>query len=225
MRLTLGIAVMVLLSGCHTAGGQRTVSYEQRKSQAEKAFKEDRLFEAKRWILEALEIKPHNLEAQKLMAKILDREIAREKSLPKNKSPEEFNKQEKKIQIKTWLERSEGFMQAHEFDQALLSAEQVFQLDPGNLEASHQIDTIKNQARAEGKEESLFLQDLYEEEIQTRIRRYHEQLEVMLKSDRPGATRLTAEKILLLNPKDARARKVIADLDQKEGSAEARKTF
>lgn len=194
-------------------------------SRAERALKEDRIFEAKRWITEVLETKPHHLEAQKLMAKVLDREIVREKSLPLGKPPEEFNAKEKKLQIKTWLERSEGFLQAHEFDQALLSAEQVFQLDPGNLEASQKIDEIKAQARAEGKEESLFLQDLYDEEIQTRVHRYHEQAKAWLEAHRLGAARLAAEKILLLNPKDADARRLIAQLDRMEGASEARETL
>lgn len=194
-------------------------------NRAERALKEDRIFEAKRWTLEALETKPHNLEAQKLMAKVLDREIVREKSLPQNKSPEEFNAQEKKLQIKTWLERSEGFLQVHEFDQALLSAEQVFQLDPGNLEASQMVDGIKAKARAEGKEESLFLQDLYEEEIQTRIRRYHEQAQTWLKANRLGAARLAVEKILLLDPKDREAHKLIAQLDRMEDTSEAREAL
>ena len=183
---------------------------------AETALAKDQLFEAKRWTREALAVKPGNFEAQKLMAKILDQEIVRERALPTDKTPEEFTSKEKKLQIKTWLERSQEFLRLNQFDEALLAAEQVFQLDPGNSEASRLVDQIKGTARTQGRDESFFLQNLYDEEIQNRIQKYHQQAEEWMKAGRFGAARLALEKILILDPKDKKAQRLLLVLERKE---------
>jgi Tfp pilus assembly protein PilF len=188
---------------------------------AERALREDKIFEARRLATEALALNPKDLRTQALMAKILDREIVREKTLSPDKLPEELTAQEKKLQIKTWLERSQGFLQVNEFDQALLASEQVFRLDPGNPDASRLIDEIKAKARAQGKEEGLFLQDLYQQEIETRIKRYGEEAKAWFEANRSGAARLAAEKVLILDPKNAEAQKLLALLDQREETAGA----
>lgn len=208
--------IIWLFCGCASGGGTQKLSYEAKMRRAELALKEDKIFEAKRWTQESLTMDPHNFKAETLMAKILDRQIAREKSLLNQKSPEELTESERELQLKTWLERSRGFLEAHEYDQALLSAEKVFQLDPNNWEASRLTDEIRTGARREGKDESVFLEELYGQEIQSRIEKYRKQTRAWMASDRWGAARLALEKILILDPQDKEAKRLLAELDQKE---------
>lgn len=148
------------------------------------------------------------------MAKILEREIVREKSFSHKDTLEELSSQEKKEQAKTWLERAEGFLDAHQFDEALFAAEQVFQLDSENPEASRLIDEIKERARKEEREESLFVKSLYQEEIHSRIQRYTREAETAFREKRRGEARLTTEKILLLDPKNAKGKRLLARLER-----------
>lgn len=206
----------LLVTGCSTSGGPRKLSYEATLRRVELALKEEKIFEAKRWAEKAVTARPNHPAAQTLMAKVLDREIAREKSLLDEKLPEEFTSQEKKLEIKTWLERSRGFLEAREYDEALLAAEKVFQLDANHAEASRLMDEIKQRARADGKDESVFLQEIYEQEIQTRIQQYQKQARNWMENNRLGAARLTLEKILILDPENREAQKLLAALDRKE---------
>lgn len=183
---------------------------------AEVAFRKGRILEARRWTLKALEAKPEAPQAQKLMAQVLDREIAREKSLFHESPPKDFPPGQRKLQIKTWIERSRSFLDLGQYDEALLAAEQVFSLDPENPEASRLIDQIKEVARRDGKGENLFLQELYQEEIETRIAQYAEQAEAWLEAGRFGAARLAIGKILILDPENPEGRRLLAQLNEQE---------
>ena len=213
------IAAVLLTVSCSASRTQAPLSYEARLKRAEVALKGEKILEARKWAGEALTLKPERLEGQKLMAKILDREIAREKSLSRRDTLEELSSQEKRLQVKTWLERAQGFLEINQFDEALLAAEQVFLLDPENPEASRWVDEIKDKARKQGQEESLFLKDLYTQEIHLRIQRYTQQAETWLREGRWGAARLAIEKILFLDPKNRSGHRLLALLDAKEKTA------
>jgi tetratricopeptide (TPR) repeat protein len=189
---------------------------------AEVALQRERTFEAHQWASEALEMKPGSREAQELMAKVIDQEIANERALNPTQPPEELSPSIKNLQIKTWLERSRSLIQLQEWDQARQAAEQVFRLDPENRESSRLIDEIKDRVRKQGKKEGLFVQDLYQEESDSRIQRYLWQAEGGLAKDRWGAARLAVEKALILDPKNARGRKLLALVEKKEKAAEGR---
>lgn len=220
MTLLIGfITAALLMAGCSGDRTRAPLSYEAKLKQAEMALQRERVFEARRWASEALTLKPGHLEGQKLMAKILDREIAREKFLSRHDTLEELSSQEKRLQMKTWLERAQGFLEVNQFDEALLAAEQVFQLDSENPEASRLIDEIKEKARRQGREESLFLKGLYNQEINSRIRRYTQQAKAWIQEERYGAARLAVEKILLLDPKNESGRRLLTQLDEKENVA------
>ena len=216
MNYFVTLLLLALASGCSTPRPPRPLAYEEKMKRAGVALKEDRIFEARSWVTQALGERPKSQRAQDLMARVIDREIAREKTLDLGKSPEELTDGEKKLQIKTWLERSQGFLEVNELDQALLAAEQIFQLDPDNLEASRQVDQIKQKARHLGKREDQFLQDLYEDEVQNRIERYQAQAEEWIQENRLGAARLAVEKILILEPGNKEAKRLAAELDRME---------
>lgn len=225
LNYRFGVLALLTLIGCSFNRVQKSLSYEGTLKQAEVALKEERVREARGWVEQALQMNPGGHEAEVVMAKILDQEIAQEKSLLQHPLPEELLHEERRLQIKTWLERSQGFLEVQQFEEALLAAEQVFQLDPENREASHLVDKIKEEARQQGKEDSLFLQDLYQEEIDSRVKLYAQQAETWFQSNKPGAARLAAEKTLLLDPDNKKGLKILSLLERKEKKTLPSKTF
>jgi hypothetical protein len=189
---------------------------EEKLAKAEAAFEKERLFEARKWAGEVLADHPGNLQGQRLMAKIIEKETLAEKSVPGEALPEELGAEEKALAVKTWLERSQGFLQVNRLEEALQAAEQVFLLDPGNLEASRLVDEIKNRSREQGKEDSAFLQSLYQEEVERRIMRYTEEAQTSLDSRRFASARLAIEKILLLDPENREGERLLRALEQAE---------
>jgi tetratricopeptide (TPR) repeat protein len=152
------------------------------------------------------------------MARVIEQETLRERSLAGVGIPEEMSAEEKPLAIKTWLERSQGFLHVNQFEEALHAAEQVFLLDPQNLEASRLVDEIQRKARALGKEESLFAASLYQEEIQRRIQRYRREAEAALEARRYSAARLAVEKLLLLDPKNREGETLLKKIEKAEQS-------
>lgn len=132
------------------------------------------------------------------------------------KSPEEWSPAEKSKQIKTWLERSRGYLEKSQFDEALREAEQIFRIEADHLEASRLVDEIKEKARGRGEEEGLFLQGVYQEEIKERVGRYAGEAETHLRAGRLGAARMAVEKLLLLDPENREGHRLLALLEVEE---------
>lgn len=165
------------------------------------------LYRAKRTTLAVLEKEPHHVEAEQLMATILDQEISREKEVS-TKSVDEFTTDEKKQQIRTWLERARTFLGLKQYDQAVLAAEKAFLYEAENYEASHLIDEIKERAYREGRGDTVVLGQMIEGEMRMRIQEYREQAQNWVREGQWGAARLAVEKILLLHPDDREALKL-----------------
>lgn len=214
---SFSIVVLLIFTGCAThRKTEAPRSYEAKVELAEKALAREETFEARQWLMQAFQIKPQGAEAQELMAKVIDKEIAKEKFLSEKHLPEELTPEEKTLQIKTWLERCQSFLEIGEFDEALLACDQVFLFDPENSEASRLMDKIRTKAKKDKGEESLFLQEIYQEEINKRIDRYIAQAEEWLNEGRTGAARLAVEKILLLDSENTRGQKLLERLDKEE---------
>ena len=195
------------------------LSYEALLKKGEEALQEGKLFEAGDWAQEALTARPKGMEAQKLMAQVYDQQITEDKILSQSKAPEELKPSEKSLQVKTLLERSRSLLEMNLLKEANDTAEEAIQLDPDNLEASRLLDEIKEKAQKLGREESLFLKDLYDEEVTSRMKKYARQAEQSVKEKKWGAARLTVEKMLLLDPKNSDAKKLLAEIDKRdEGS-------
>ena len=199
------IAFALFLVSCSAGRTQTPLSYEAKLAHAELALRGQKIFEARKWATQALEMQPGSLEAQKVMAKVLDREVMQEKALSKNRWPEELTSEERRLQAKTWLERAQSFLAVNEFDEAYLAAEKIFEFDPDNFEASHLLDQIKEKAQKQGAKESLFLRDFYQEEMNSRVERYAHEAKAWLQEGRWGMAQLAIEKILLLDPKNRQA--------------------
>ena len=195
------------------------LSYEALLKKGEEAMHEGRLVEAGNWAEKALTAKPHGMEAQKLMAQVYDQQITEDKILSQSKAPEELKASEKSLQVKTLLERSRSLLEMNLLKEANDTAEEAIQLDPDNLEASRLLDEIKEKAQKLGREESLFLKNLYDEEVTSRIEKYVRQAEQSVKEKRWGAARLAVEKILLLDSRNSVAKKLLAEIDKNDDGA------
>lgn len=218
-RFSSLIFVALLIIGCGAGKRQVPLSLETKLKRAEMALENGRIFEAKKWTTEALKTNPKLPEPQRLMARILDREIVSEKLSSKNRLPEELTLRERAARAKTLTERGRGLLQANELGDAMRAAEKALQLDPENLEASHLMDDVKEKARRQGREESLFVQNLYQEEINARIQRYTQDAETWTQEGKWGAARLAVEKILLLDPKNSEGLRLSKILDEEESKS------
>ena len=201
------ISTLFIASGCATLP-QKTpqaavpaVSIEDARSAAD----EGELYEARRKTEEILKADPGNQDAQLLMAKIIDEEIARHKETFETTAPEEFTQEQKTEEAKTWLERARGLLALQEYDEAMLAAEKVFLTDPDNTEASALVDEIRNEALATGKEQMLIQNQVTRSEIDDRVKEYYMQVEDWMRREKWGAARITVDKILMLSPEDEKA--------------------
>ncbi len=198
--------IMMSLSGCQSSN--RIYGQSDKVlilSDAIEHLKAGEFYEARQLVESVLDQTPYDADAQKVMAEIIDAEIATQKDALEAKVKEELTEGEENQMVSTWLERSHGFLRAGQYEQALLAAERVFIYQPDNLEASKLIDQIKEKARAEGKEASLILQRRYDEEIELRVQRYWEQALTWKEEGKLGAAKMAVQKILLLDPKDKKA--------------------
>ena len=219
MVLTGILVVVFLVGGCSSHSTKPALSYEAKMRRAVVALQADRVPEAWNWAGEALKMKPQQSEAQLLMARVIDHEIVKEKSFVDHEIPEEITPQKKSLQIKTWLERSHSFLEINQLKEAQEAAEQVFRLDPENLEASRLMDEIKEKAQKQRRDDGVFLQELYQEEATSRIRLYVQQAEARIQDKQWAAARFAVEKILFLDPKNVQGRRLLSVLGEKEKAA------
>ena len=206
----------LLVGGCSSHEAPISLSYEAKMKQAALALQEDRLFEARRWASDALQLRPQEHDAQLLMARVIDREITQARQSSEGEIPEELTPEKKSLQIKTWLQRSRGFLDMNRLEEANLAAEQVFLLDPENLEASRLTDEIKVKAQKQGRTDELFLQELYKDEISSRIQSYIQQAETRIQDKQWAAARFAVEKILILDPKNAKGKRLLMVVNENE---------
>ena len=101
-----------LLAGCATGPRSSLVSGDRKTVllQAEKFYKKHEYYNARCAVQQVLDKEPHNPQATKFMADILDKEIERQKEHLLPQALEEMNADDKEDQIKTWLERSRALL-------------------------------------------------------------------------------------------------------------------
>ena len=199
MRTQSVVLLMWLVAGC------RTLSIDHPTpslSKVQKYMETGELYRARKMMASYLLQHPEDSGAPKIMAEIIDLEIARHKDLLEEKVVEEFSVDEKDIEARNWLERAQMLFELKQYDEAALAAEKVFLYDPENLKASELIDRIKNRALLEGRREIVLRQQIAHSEIQDRVLEYLKQTEAWIRSGRWGAAKLAVEKILLLDPEN-----------------------
>lgn len=207
------------LAGCATGQRSSLVSGDSKEVllQAEKFYNNHEYYNARRAAQQVLAEEPQNPQAAKLMADILDKEIERQKEHLLPQAIEEMNADDKRDQIKTWLERSRALFNASQYDLALFAAEKVFLYDANDSAASELIDQIKAKALKEGKADTLFIHKMYKNEIADRLEQYRTQAEELAAQGQLGQAQFTAEKILMLEPEDPKALSILQKiLSQKD---------
>ncbi len=187
--------------GCQTTS-QPAVDELPTLIQIQQYFEAGELYHAKKLASAFLNENPNDVEAQLLMAKILEEEIAQHKDAFDTKALEELDSDEKTLEAKTWLERSQGFLDAGQYEQAAWAAEKVFQFDPHNQKASQLLDRIKKDAWVYGKKQIDTGNNMIEDEVGDRVAIYRRQASQWMAERKWGAARFAVEKILLLLPED-----------------------
>ncbi|MFA5168923.1 MAG: hypothetical protein WC530_10395 [Candidatus Omnitrophota bacterium] len=199
------------LAGCSTGPHSSSISGDREAvlSQAEKFYNNHEYYNARRAVQQVLDKEPRNPQAAKLMADILEKEIERQKEHFLPQAIDEMNTDDKRDQIKTWLERSRALFNANQYDLALFAAEKVFLYDANNNTASELIDRIKAKALKEGKADTLFIHKMYKNEIADRLEQYRTQAEALAAGGQLGQAQFMAEKILMLEPEDPKALSIL----------------
>ena len=219
---------MSLMTGCSSfRGGRRADAGLGSRLEARDLLEAGELYRARKLTESLLRERPGDPETEELMAKILEKEIVRQKEAFESKPPEESTKEEKKAAVRTWLERSEAYTQIGQYDLAIEAAEKVFLYEPENEKASRLIDETKGKAVKEGRKEDLIRQRMLRDEAEARLERYREQTQEAVQAGRWGVAKVAVEKILLLAPEDPDALKLQERIEaqHRQGESEKRKTF
>jgi tetratricopeptide (TPR) repeat protein len=207
----------LVITGCATHS--RASILQDRSTlleQARQAFEAGEYYRARKQVEELLQADPGDAEAEQLAAEVLEAEIARHKEVLGRTVPEEYGPEENSSLAKTWLERARMLETLNQPAEALIAAEKVFLYEPDNREASALIDRVQGKLRSEGKEESLFVRKIYEDEVDERVERYKSQAAQWLAEGKLGAARLAAEKAILLNPSDEEAERLYRQIKDEQ---------
>ncbi len=183
-------------------------------SEIRRDLEEGDLYTARKKAQKLLENKPGDSEIQKLMAEVIDQEIARHKEIFTNTVPEELPESAKEEETATWIERAKTLLRLKRYDEAALAAEKVFTYDPENQAASRLMDEIRGSAIKEGKQELLVRHQMYQSEAKERVRLYLDQATQFVAEKRWGAARLALEKTLLLDSANKRASKMYESIQR-----------
>lgn len=215
MKKSILVLFSCLMVSCRSAGSflpaaaDRSFVIQESRDSLERG----EFFRARQLAGKILQEDPGDFEAQKLMAEILDREIAGQREVLGSKFVEDYSDAERTAEARTWLERAESLLSLGEYEQAVLAAEKVFQYEPGNIRASALMDRIRREAQAEGKAESIWLKKMYAGESTERVNLYLGQARDWIREGRTGAARLAVEKALLLQPENREALKLYGTLE------------
>mgnify|MGYP000372927017 CR=1 FL=1 len=207
MQREISILLAMLISGC-TALSHKPVNEKSAGSDVidvEAAVDAGEYYRARKMVSRLLEDDPYNAEYQLLMAEVLEKEIAQQKEAFDTKVPEELDDEENATQAKTWLERAQELFRRSQYEESLSAAENVFNYDPTNVEASELIDQIHKKAQEEGKTQQIVMKRIHRDEMAIRSQRYREQLKTLIEKKQWSKAKLTAEKIMLLDPQDKEA--------------------
>lgn len=205
MTARSGLLVAWFLVGCKTlpSGGVPEKSFQLQH--ARESMEAGELYRARKMTEKVLHEYPSDPEAQKLMADILDMEIARQKEVMDTKAPEEFSTDENQEQVRLWLVQSRSLLEAQEYEQAVVAAENVFLFDPSNQEASSLIDAIRAEALEKGGAEALIHKESIHTEVDARTGDYYADAAKAIEKGQWGQAQFLARKILILRPDDDKA--------------------
>ena len=223
--LVVGAVMLSAFFGCARKSSSPVILKSAALSpidQARLSYEHGEYYKSRLQVQEILNQDPANTAAQQLMADVLDKEIERQKEAVAgirqevSRSEAETLNDANRTEVKNWLERSRTLLRQRQYDLALFAAEKVFVYEPNNREASFLIDDIKDEAIKNGKSESLFLSKMYQEEIGERVKKYRLEAEAFVNENKNDQARFTLQKILLLEPEDPEALKLMRKIQSQE---------
>lgn len=194
--MVIGLAGLMLGFSWFRHGSKSSQTVEE----ARKDLEDGDLYQARKKIQKLLKKNPSDTEAQRLMAEIIDQEIARHKEVFENNAPEELPRDAKQEEIRTWLERGKTLMELKRYEEALLATERVFAYDPQNMQASRLSDEIRSRAVKAGKQQMLIEREIYKEQVTEKVGSYTKKARFWINQNRWGAAKLAVDKTLLLQP-------------------------
>lgn len=119
---------------------------------------------------------------------------------PKRVVIDEMNPEQKKAMIKQLLEEGDQLMEKKDYNLANATYESIFLIDAGHVETSKRIDQLKKKMIKEGVSETQLVTDIYDEEIDIRVKSYLFQAKEQIKKQRWAQARFNLQKALLVNP-------------------------
>ena len=209
------IGTLEAMGGCATMPANPKTELAKAKQYADAG----EYYRARKTANAVLQQDPNNSEAKKLVADVINQEVAEHKELFETRAPEEFTEDEQSTEVQAWLERSRSLLQIGEYDEALTAAEKVFSYEPENGEASRLIDDIKNTAMKDGQAETLIRNRIARDESDEKVGIYLDQARKALRTGQVGTARLALDKIQLLDPENEEALKMRRQLEHKQKTA------
>ena len=207
---------MLVISGgsSRSALGWGGSSPEKELQKAKHYAEQGEYYRARKTAEDLLKKNPANEEAKKLIATVIDEEVAQRKELFETHTPEEFTDDQQSAEIQALLERSRSLLQMGEYDEALNAAEKIFSYEPENLEASRLVDQIRQSALKDGKAEMLIRNKIARDEGSDRVGEYLKEARHAVAVKQVGLARLTLDKILLLDPENKEALEMRRQLNE-----------
>lgn len=220
-NVTIALFLMMQLTSCQTVSRTSKTPVIPSVPAIEGALANGQYYQARKMTEELLKTEPENDELKTLMGKVLEAEIAEQKQILEETIVDEDDTEDSDKQVLTWLERAREFYHQAEYEQAILSAEEVFKYDPTNVEASRIIDAVKKQIHTEGKQEAVFLKNMYNDEISERVSRYKTEAKDRIGQGNYGQAKLLLQKALLLDPTDKEIPHLFEQLENDNGEKSA----
>jgi len=128
---------------------------------------------------------------------------------------DELSKQDKKFWIERFIGQGDRLRDLGFYDRAAEEYEKVFLIDANNGKASKRIDKLRNRFIKEKKEELQLEDELIQKEIDRRVDIYMARVEELIEQDKKETAERLLRRILVLSPKNRKAKKILAQLSKK----------
>lgn len=217
MKILSFMILAGLVGACKTHVPHRASARNPEKmlGDAKMLMENGEYFKARKLAASVLEVEPANLQAQGLVAEIMDLEIANEKAVFAQRPVEEMTRDESHDQASVWFERSQTFLNLGEYQQALDAAEMVFLFEPESVRASRQIDKIQKNAKEAEKQGKRVWSAVNQDEINFRVAGYRKSARSSLARGQIGAAEFSVDKILILLPEDPEALQLKREIEKR----------
>ena len=128
---------------------------------------------------------------------------------------EEMSPEEKTKMVNQLIDEGDRLTKQKDYNVANATYESIFLIDAGNVEASKRIDQLKKIMVKEGVSETQLVTQVYDVEIDIRVKNYLKQAKDLMKQGKLAQARFNLQKLLLINPLHAEANKLYEQVNKK----------